>query len=70
MAEYPMTFREFVSRFSTEEQCGDYLYQLRWKDGFKCNLYLAIDPPSHSTHAMKPKEKPYSRFCCFKTSYA
>ena len=31
-----MTFDEFVSRFSTEEQCRDYLYGLRWPDGFLC----------------------------------
>jgi len=31
-----MTFDEFVKRFSTEEQCRDYLFQLRWPDGFEC----------------------------------
>jgi len=31
-----MTFNEFVKQFSTEEQCRDYLFQLRWPDGFKC----------------------------------
>jgi len=31
-----MTFREFTSRFSTEEQCRDYLYELRWPEGFVC----------------------------------
>jgi transposase-like protein len=31
-----MTFDEFVKRFSTEEQCRDYLFQLRWPNGFKC----------------------------------
>lgn len=36
MREYPMTFEEFVKRFSTEEQCRDYLFQLRWPNGFKC----------------------------------
>jgi transposase-like protein len=36
MREYPMTFDEFVKRFSTEEQCRDYLFQLRWPNGFKC----------------------------------
>jgi transposase-like protein len=34
--EYPMTFEEFVKQFSTEEQCRDYLYKLRWPDGFTC----------------------------------
>jgi transposase-like protein/predicted RNA-binding Zn-ribbon protein involved in translation (DUF1610 family) len=36
MNEYPMTFNEFTQRFSTEEECREYLYNLRWKDGFVC----------------------------------
>ena len=36
MGEYPMTFNEFIKRFLTEEQCRDYLYQLRWPKGFAC----------------------------------
>jgi transposase-like protein/DNA-directed RNA polymerase subunit RPC12/RpoP len=36
MNEYPMTFREFVDRFLTEEKCREYLYKLRWQDGFVC----------------------------------
>jgi len=36
MKEYPMTFAEFATRFATEEQCRDYLYQMRWPDGFVC----------------------------------
>jgi transposase-like protein len=36
MREYPMTFDEFIKNFSTEGQCRDYLFQLRWPDGFKC----------------------------------
>jgi len=31
-----MTFDEFTTRFATEEQCRDYLYQLRWPQGFVC----------------------------------
>jgi transposase-like protein/Zn ribbon nucleic-acid-binding protein len=36
MKEYPMTFDEFNRHFSTEEQCRDYLYQLRFPNGFEC----------------------------------
>jgi transposase-like protein len=36
MKEYPMTFEEFTTRFATEEQCRNYLYRLRWPDGFVC----------------------------------
>jgi len=31
-----MTFNEFTSRFSTEEQCRAYLKELRWPSGFVC----------------------------------
>lgn len=31
-----MTFDEFIKRFLTEEQCREYLYKLRWSDGFVC----------------------------------
>jgi hypothetical protein len=29
-----MTFGEFTSRFSTDEQCREYLIELRWPNGF------------------------------------
>lgn len=31
-----MTFDEFTKQFSTEEQCRNYLYRLRWPNGFAC----------------------------------
>jgi hypothetical protein len=36
MEDYPKTIAEFESRFSSEEACRDYLYQLRWPLGFIC----------------------------------
>ena len=36
MKEYPMTFDEFIKQFMTEEQCREYLYRLRWPEGFVC----------------------------------
>lgn len=36
MEDYPRTLAEFESRFSTEEDCRDYLFRLRWPDGFLC----------------------------------
>lgn len=36
MEDYPRTLMEFEVRFSTEESCRDYLFQLRWPDGFRC----------------------------------
>ena len=31
-----MTFDEFVKQFSTEDQCREYLFKLRWPNGFEC----------------------------------
>ena len=37
MARYEtIGFWEFQKRFSTEESCRDYLFQLRWPKGFVC----------------------------------
>jgi len=36
MKEYPMTFNQFTLQFATEEQCRNYLYELRFPNGFVC----------------------------------
>ena len=36
MEDYPKTLEEFETRFSTEEACRDYLFKLRWPNGFRC----------------------------------
>lgn len=36
MEDYPKTLSDFEARFSTEEGCRDYLFQLRWPNGFRC----------------------------------
>lgn len=36
MKDYPKDLIEFEKNFSTEEQCRDYLFKLRYKDGFRC----------------------------------
>ena len=33
---YPKTLLEFEARFSTDEACRDYLFQIRWPNGFVC----------------------------------
>jgi hypothetical protein len=35
--KYPMTFREFIKQFSDEEHCREYLYKLRFRNGFACD---------------------------------
>lgn len=36
MEDYPKTLLEVEERFSTEEACREYLFMLRWPDGFRC----------------------------------
>lgn len=36
MEDYSRSLMEFEARFSREESCRDYLYQMRWPDGFRC----------------------------------
>lgn len=31
-----LSFNQFIKRFSTEEACANYLYQVKWPDGFVC----------------------------------
>lgn len=34
--DYPRTLLEFEERFATEPACWDYLFRLRWPEGFTC----------------------------------
>lgn len=36
MEDYPRDLMEFETRFATEEACRDYLFGLRWPNGFRC----------------------------------
>jgi len=36
MEDFPRDLLEFEARFSTEEACREYLFRLRWPDGFVC----------------------------------
>jgi transposase-like protein len=36
MEDYPGTLLELERRFSTEQACRDYLFALRWPEGFVC----------------------------------
>ncbi len=36
MEDYPRTLAQLEERFSTEEACRRYLFQLRWPNGFRC----------------------------------
>ena len=31
-----LSFSRFLKRFSTEKACADYLYQVKWPEGFVC----------------------------------
>lgn len=34
--DYPRTLLEFEERFATEESCREYLFKIRWPEGFCC----------------------------------
>ena len=36
MEDYPRDLAEFEAWFATEEACRDYLFRLRWPEGFRC----------------------------------
>ena len=36
MEDYPRTILSFEERFATEQACREYLYELRWPEGFRC----------------------------------
>jgi transposase-like protein len=36
MEDYPCNLTEFEAGFATEEACREYLFRLRWPDGFRC----------------------------------
>lgn len=33
---YPKNFQEFLYQFKTEDDCWNYLFEMRWPDGFQC----------------------------------
>jgi hypothetical protein len=37
MEDYPRTLAELEARFTSEQACRAYLFQLRWPDGFRCS---------------------------------
>ena len=34
--QYPKDFQEFLHQFKTEDDCWNYLFEMRWPDGFQC----------------------------------
>ncbi|NQT60409.1 MAG: transposase, partial [Bacteroidetes bacterium] len=36
MDNFPRTITEFEEWFSTEDSCREYLWELRWPNGFEC----------------------------------
>lgn len=36
MEDYPKTLMEFEKQFANEESCRDYIFKLRWPNGFRC----------------------------------
>ena len=36
MEDYPSNLKELEERFATNQACSEYLFELRWPDGFRC----------------------------------
>ena len=36
MEEYPRSLAEFEDWFDTDQACREYLFRLRWPEGFRC----------------------------------
>jgi len=36
LEDYPKNFQEFLSRFQTDDDCWEYLFAMRWSNGFRC----------------------------------
>jgi transposase-like protein len=36
MQQAEMTFKEFMERFKTEQDCRDHMFKMRWPSGFEC----------------------------------
>ncbi len=36
LEKYPKDFQEFLSQFKGEDDCWDYIFEIRWPEGFSC----------------------------------
>lgn len=62
MEDYLRTFIEFEQRFTSEDACHDYLFQIRWPDGFRC-------PRCQNQKAWKTRQNLYyCTKCKYRTS--
>lgn len=59
-----MSLLEFMKRFDTEDKCRDYLYQIRWPEGFICPKCGAVDAP----YNIKARNILQCRHCTHQTS--
>lgn len=49
--DYPQTYREFVTMFSDDESCREFLYKLRWNHEFICpKCEVSSKEPWYQTH--------------------
>ena len=48
--DYPRTYREFVTMFLDDKSCREFLYKLRWNDGFICPKCKVSSIPWEQTH--------------------
>jgi len=60
MEDYPRTLADFEKRFRSEEACRDYLFRVRWPEGFAAPVAGKAEgggcvPRSGSVRAVRTK---------------
>jgi transposase-like protein/predicted RNA-binding Zn-ribbon protein involved in translation (DUF1610 family) len=59
-----MNIMEFMKRFGTEEACREYLYNIRWSEGFVCPKCGTVDAP----YQIKCRNQYQCRHCTHQAS--
>ena len=66
MNKYPLDLQELEEELGTAKQCFDYLYLLRWPDGFRCPNCQYNEAWKIGDHKYKCKSK--KPFCRYQTT--
>ncbi len=59
---YPKDFQEFIAQFKTDEYYRQYLFEMRWPNGFSCPKYESVK------YWMNNRDLPHCSECGHQTS--
>jgi len=54
---YPKDFQEFLSQFKSDEDCWDYIFEMRWPNGFICPKCSKQPPPKEVALISGPSKR-------------